>query len=235
MKTPILNIQNISFTNSNQFMESSKEFSLSDISITLQKNSSISIIGDSASGKTSLIMALLKFIPITSGKIFYNGQNIQDFSKNELKNYRRKIQPVFQNYEESLNPLLTIKNNLVHGFSKSFSEQEKKLKLFHFLGLVGLESGVLKKYPHQLSGGEKQRITIARAMITEPEVIILDEPFSSLDVLNQEKLLLVLDQIKSEIEISYIFITHKIPLVKYFNDSIYLLKDGEMQLIENNK
>jgi len=233
MNNLLLNVANISLVNRNQILKSNQSFALKDISFSLAENNSISLIGDSASGKTSLIMALLKLKPISSGKIFYKGKDINLFSKTELVQYRRNIQPVFQNYEESLNPLLTIQNNLYYGFSNRLTKKEKLLKLNNLVNLMGLNNNILSKLPFQLSGGEKQRITIIRALVTEPEMIILDEPFSSLDVINQEKLLAVFQQIKSEFKVSYIFITHKIPLIKYFSDSIFSINKGKMQKLEN--
>ncbi|MBN2281418.1 MAG: ABC transporter ATP-binding protein [Candidatus Marinimicrobia bacterium] len=228
MKEYLLTVENLSLAHRDRFFQRQPEWVLQNLSFSILQNASVSIVGDSATGKSSLIMALLNLTPLYSGTIFFKGKNIAFFSKKEKTQYRRNLQPVFQNYEASLNPRLSVKNNLVHGFSNSLTSREKMEKCEYLLDMVGLSGGILAQHPDQLSGGEKQRISIVRALTTSPEILLLDEPFSSLDILNQEKLLTLFLQIKSTLGISYIFITHKLPLVKYFSDSVYRIRDGKL-------
>jgi peptide/nickel transport system ATP-binding protein len=230
MRENLLQIKDLCLSHSNSSEE--QYFSLKNITFDLPRHSSISIIGESGAGKTSLIMALMLLYKIDSGIIFYKDQNIARFSKKEIRNYQRQIQPVFQNYEAALNPRLNILKTLEIGMPRNFKKAEKRDEIARLLKLTELSEKLLHQYPHQLSGGEKQRVTIARALITRPEIVILDEPFSAIDVLNQEKLLTVLKTVQKEMDLSYLFITHKIPLVRHFSDAIYLISQGKFQAID---
>lgn len=233
MSDPILETINISFSHSNKILQKEKDFSLQNISFQLQKNAAISLLGESATGKSSLIMTLTRLHPIEAGQILFKGDDISTFSAGELLNYRKKIQPVFQNYDESLSPFLKIKHLLLPAMPAELSKSQKYDKISHLMEMMEIDLSMLKKYPHQLSGGEKQRIAILRALTTDPEIIILDEPFSALDIVNQEKLLQLLLRIKQDLKIAYIFITHKIPLARFFSDKIYFIKNDGIQVFEN--
>ena len=235
MKQLLLKVENLNLSYKQGLSQPKAAFNLKNISFSLGHNQSVSIIGDSASGKTSIMMALLKLIPVDSGNIIFEGQNIFQFSPRETQNYRRNVQPVFQRYTESLNPLLKIQQTLTLGLRPGLSCYKQEQQLKALLKMVHLSFDILNKYPHQLSGGEAQRVAIARSLVTDPKVILLDEPFSALDVLNQEKLLRVLMTIQKKIKLSYIFITHKIPLVKFFSDNIYFLSEGKMTKFDNYK
>lgn len=235
MKQFLLKVENLNLSYKQGLSQPNAAFNLKNISFSLGHNQSVSIIGDSAAGKTSIMMALLKLIPVDSGSIIFEGQNILQFSPRKTQNYRRNVQPVFQRYAESLNPLLKIKQTLTLGLRPGLSYHKQEQRLKTLLKMVHLSFDILNQYPHQLSGGEAQRVAIARSLVTRPKIILLDEPFSALDVLNQEKLLRVLMAIQKKLKLSYIFITHKIPLVKFFSDNIYFLSKGKMTKFDNYK
>ena len=225
MKHPLLSVRNICLSHSNIL---SKGFCLDNISFDLLQGDSISILGNSAAGKTTLMMALLRLHEMDWGEILFKGKNIYKMSRTDSKEYQRFIQPIFQNYDESLNPRLKIFRSILLYANKNRNKQDQLDKIYYLLDILDLRTECLQKYPHQLSGGEKQRISIVVALVANPGIIILDEPFSSLDVINQKTLLEVLTKIKFDFGLSYILITHKIPLVKYFSDNVYLIENNEM-------
>ena len=151
------------------------------INLEIRKNEIISVVGESGCGKSTLAKTLLGLETKTQGSVFFKGKNVDDFSKEEWKNFRGKCQMVFQNPFSSLNPRMTIfdilKEPLIVNGVKSKEDINKRI--LRVLNLVGLDESVIVRYPHEFSGGQRQRIAIARALILEPEVIIADEPVSA--------------------------------------------------------
>jgi peptide/nickel transport system ATP-binding protein len=204
------------------FFHREKEFNvLNDISFSLDCGNTLSIIGESGSGKTTLAKILSALIPFDSGMLEINGKKIQSFTRRELS---QTVQMIFQNPYASFNPKLTIGVSLSQAFDGYEDNKETVIK--DKLFLVGLEKNILDKYPHQFSGGQRQRIAIARALLKNPEILIADEPFASLDAVSQTKIMDIFLKIKKEEKTNIIFITHDVAAAMEISDKILILKDG---------
>ncbi len=221
MTAPILSVKNLAIEHRNFSLRRKPTFFLKNINFSLPANASISIIGETGTGKTTLMNSLLGLHDYNGGKILFHGREIKQLASHEKKKYRRCVQPVFQNYSYSFNSMVSLEKSLLVGFNRRMTRRQKTEQLTEYLNLAGLEPDIIHKYPHQFSGGELQRLALVRALVSEPKILILDEPFSSLDIINEKKLLDVLLTIRTVCSLSFIFITHKLPLVKYFNDRVY--------------
>lgn len=200
------------------------------VNLEIRKNEIISLVGESGCGKSTLAKAILGLETKTQGSIFFKGKNVDDFSKGEWKNFRGKCQMVFQNPFSSLNPRMTIfdilKEPLIVNGVKSKEEINKKI--LRVLNLVGLDESVIMRYPHEFSGGQRQRIAIARALILEPEVIIADEPVSALDVSIQAQIVNLLLELKRKLNLTIIFISHDLGVVKHISDRVAVMYLGKI-------
>ena len=202
-------------------------YAVNDISIKLKAGKTLGIVGESGSGKTTLGMAIAGLNQF-EGDIFYKGENIKSIKNKEL---RKKIQIVFQDPYNSLNPRMNIAEIIGEGLLvhfKNLSKKERLDKVIKVLHEVGLRDDIINKYPHEFSGGQRQRIAIARALVVEPEIIILDEPTSALDVTIAAQILKLLQKIQKDRGISYLFITHDMKAIKAMADDIAVLKDGKI-------
>ncbi len=208
---------------------------INKISFTLNKGESIGIVGESGSGKTSLILAILKLIK-SKGKIIVKGKDINTLNNTEILKMRKEIQIVFQDPFSSLSPRMNIEEIISEGLNIHFpdiSKNEKIAKLKNILDKVGLNySDCIEKYPHEFSGGQRQRIAIARALILEPEILILDEPTSALDITIQNQIINLLNELQKVLSLSYIFISHDMKVIQSVSDKVIVLKKGI--IIEKN-
>jgi len=199
-----------------------------NLDFDLHKNQNIAIVGESGSGKTTTAMSLIRQQKITGGEIFFAYQglknNINSISKND---YARNVQIVFQNITSSFNPRKTIYETIIEAIKASNPSQANYDFVKSLIKDVDLDSELLSRYPHQLSGGQLQRLAIARALSVNPKIIICDEPTSALDANLKRQILDLLLRVQKEREISYIIITHDISIVSYFADSIIIMKDGK--------
>lgn len=210
---------------------------LEDVSFDLYKGSTTAIIGRSGSGKSSLALGLLKLTP-TKGDIVFDQHNIQSISNRKLKKFRKKVQIVFQDPYASLNPRMTLEEILSEGLNihKLYKKSnERYTKLTQVLEDVGLNESYLARYPHELSGGQRQRVAIARALIIEPELIILDEPTSSLDMTIQKQILELLQSLQQQYNLTYLLISHDRKLVEEYCTHVLQVKDKKVipYLFEN--
>ncbi|MBQ4084622.1 MAG: ABC transporter ATP-binding protein, partial [Alphaproteobacteria bacterium] len=202
---------------------------LFDVSFELKKGRTLGIIGESGSGKTTLAHALLRLLPF-SGRIFFNNTEISHLSQKEFQPYRPKIQMVFQDPFSSLNPRMTIGQIISEGLviQKTYTKDDISQKVLDMLTSVGLKKEYVLFYPHQLSGGERQRVALARALILSPEILILDEPTSALDADNRDLILSLLKEIQEKKNLSYIFISHDMDVMRKMTDDLLVLQNGKV-------
>lgn len=205
---------------------------LDRVSFYLKENEVLGIVGESGSGKSTLADIAGGLLSPTEGSVYFLGRDISKMKGEEKKEFRRSVQFIFQSPKESMNPYFTIKRILTEPLSinyKKMSEDEKMNRIKDILSRVGIDSETaLSLYPSSFSGGQLQRIAIARALLLEPEVIISDECTSSLDVSLQAQILNLLLSLKKEYGTSLIFISHDISLVRYVSDRIIVMKDGKI-------
>lgn len=201
-----------------------------DVSFSLRKGECYGVVGESGSGKTTLARILTGIITPSEGKIFYQGEQWKSLQEGRSKAQRQKIQMVFQNCAKALDPKQTIKEALtepleIRGDGSREAWEERVLKM---LQKVGLDASACEKYPGELSGGQQQRIGIARALILEPELLVLDEPVSALDVTVQEQILQLLGKLQEEQDLTYFFISHDLNVVRRICDRIGVLYGGNL-------
>lgn len=202
---------------------------LDGVSFTIKHGQTLAVVGESGSGKTTLGRTLLGLYPLTDGKIFFNGQNLTMFKKRAWSNYRKAVQIVFQDPFTSLDPRMTVRDILMEGMiSNNISTKEKNIKLQHLLDQVYLPLKSLDKYPHEFSGGQRQRISIARAIATDPKVLICDEPTSALDVSVQAQILNLFKELQQTRGLAYVFITHNMSVVSYLADEVLVMQEGKI-------
>lgn len=201
-----------------------------DISFEIKKGETFALVGESGCGKTTVGKTLLRFYEPTDGTAYFNGQNIYQIPKNSFRSMRQKMQMVFQDPYSSLNPRMTIYESVadVMRIHQMYQGEELTKRVYQLLDMVGLPSWLAKRYPHEFSGGQLQRVCIARALALNPEFIVCDEPVSALDVSIQSQVLNLLMDIQKETGVSYLFISHGLPAVKYISDRIGVMYMGKL-------
>lgn len=213
------------------FLNNSKEFihALDNINLDIYKGEILGLVGESGCGKSTLGKSVLRLIE-PEGEILYEGKNILDMERKELKNFRKKAQMIFQNPYSSLDPRMTVFDILreplvVHGIRDKKTIKER---IFKILSLTGLDEEVLRRYPHEFSGGQRQRIAIARALVLEPEFLVADEPVSALDVSIQAQIIKLLLKLKEKLNLTILFVSHDLGVVKYISDRIAVMYLGNV-------
>ncbi len=201
------------------------------IDLNITKGSTLALVGESGCGKTTVGESILQLIPAAQGEIFFNDQNIMDLKGNNLKQFRKHMQIVFQDPFGSLQPRMTIERIVGEGLQvhqPTLSPDEQTQKIARVLEEVGLGAAIMERYPHEFSGGQRQRIAIARALILEPEFLVLDEPTSALDVSVQAQILNLLKQLQAEYQLTYLFISHNLSVVRYMADAVAIMYLGKI-------
>jgi peptide/nickel transport system ATP-binding protein len=195
---------------------------LDDLSFSMDEFTTLGIVGESGSGKTTLAKIILNLIPVTSGEIIFNPEIIRIF--------RKDVQIIFQNPYNSLDPKMRIKNMLCEPLAihKIVPKERLLAKAVELLKTVGLDESALDRYPGEFSGGQRQRICIARALAPEPKLLVLDEPISSLDLTIQAKLLDLFAELKKKFNLSYIFISHNLGIIKYIADEVIVMHNARI-------
>lgn len=201
------------------------------IDFSIGRGEVLGMVGESGSGKSTAARAAIRLIEPTAGQILFKNQSLMDLSQQELKGLRQHIQMVFQDPYASLNPRKTIENSLgealwQHGLVKSKEEQQYRVE--EVLLKIGLSPDIMHRYPHEFSGGQQQRICIGRAIILNPQLIICDEAVSALDVSIQAQILNLLMDLKEMMQLSYLFISHDLAVIRYLSDFIVVLYQGKI-------
>ncbi len=203
-----------------------------DVSLQLRRGESLGLVGESGSGKTTLSRAVVKLTRPTSGTVLFEGEEIVRQSRRTREGYRKRVQMIFQDPYESLNPRASVKHAveepmLVHHMFKDKTEREQRVS--ELLKTVGLNPlTVVNKYPHELSGGERQRVSLARALSLNPELLIADEPVSMLDVSVRIGILNLMLELKQRFNLTCLFITHDLGVARYFCDRIAVMYRGKI-------
>ncbi len=201
-----------------------------DISFTIEKGKTLGVVGESGCGKSTLGRCILRLIEPTSGQVNFDGTDILALSNKEMRARRNDMQIIFQDPFSSLNPRYTVMQTIAEGVKmrneyKTSADVEKRV--LELMDTVGLARRLVNSYPHELDGGRRQRIGVARALAVEPKLIICDEPVSALDVSIQAQILNLLKDLQDELGLTYIFITHDLAVVKHISDDIMVMYLGQ--------
>ena len=207
-----------------------KLLAVDDVSFSLRKGTTLALVGESGSGKSTVANMVLNLLDPTSGKVFYKGTDLSTLGSSELFEMRRKLQVVFQNPYGSLDPMYSIYRCIeeplvVH---KTGNRKEREARVAELLDMVAMPRSTMRRYPNELSGGQRQRIAVARALALSPEVIVLDEAVSALDVLVQNQILQLLSGLQEELDLSYLFITHDLAVVRQTADDVAVMRQGKL-------
>ncbi len=202
-----------------------------DVSFKLREGKTLGVVGESGCGKSTLGRTILRLTPPTGGKIIFDGENITEKNPKEMIQLRQKMQMIFQDPFSSLDPKMTVSQIIeeplrIHKVYKSKEERSKRVN--ELMEIVGLDDRYVNIYPHELDGGRRQRIGIARSIALNPKFIVCDEPVSALDVSIQAQILNLMMDLKEEFGLTYIFVTHDLSVVKHISDDILVLYLGQM-------
>ena len=200
------------------------------VSFSIEAGETVALVGESGSGKSTTALCVLRLEEPTDGRVVFEGTELTGRRAHELRPLRRRIQIVFQDPTESLNPRRSVGATLrepleAHGIADRATARRRAAEM---LELVGLQPDHARRYPHQLSGGQRQRVCIARALVTDPSLVVLDEPTSALDVSVQAQILNLLEELQREIDLTYLFITHDLGIVRHVADRVLVMYAGQI-------
>lgn len=229
---PIISLKNLTkeFDIRGQRGEKKKLKAVDDVSFDVRRGSTLALVGESGSGKSTVANMALGLLDSTSGTIEFAGRDTDTLSNKELFKLRRKMQVVFQNPYGSLDPMFSIYKCIEEPLAlhKVGSRKEREKRVAELLDMVSMPRSAMRRYPNELSGGQRQRIAIARALALEPELVVLDEAVSALDVLVQNQIIQLLAELQRDLDLSYLFITHDLAVVRQTADDIVVMKKGKV-------
>ena len=209
-----------------------------DVSFKIYEGETLGLVGESGCGKSTLGKLLVRLVNPTSGNIIFNNRNLDSFSNKELRIQRQYFQIIFQDPNSSLDPRSTVGKSIeegliIHGIKDNF-ERQKRIR--EMLNLVGISSNAIERFPHEFSGGQRQRIGIARVLILKPKLVVCDEPVSALDVSVQAQVLNLLKELKNELSLTLLFISHNLSVVENVSDRIAIMYLGQIiELLDSSK
>ena len=208
-------------------------YAVDDVNFSISKGETLGVVGESGCGKSTLGRCILRLIEPTDGEVIYQGENIVGCSKEKMKELRKELQIIFQDPYESLNPRMTVSQAIqapliIQKIYKASDRVGLEKKTHEMMDLVGLARRVANSYPHELDGGRRQRIGIARALALNPKFIVCDEPVSALDVSLQAQVLNLMQDLQQQLGLTYMFITHDLSVVKHLSSSIVVMYLGQM-------
>ena len=228
MNRPILEVKNLK-----KYFKTPKGMlhAVDDVSFTIEEGKTLGVVGESGCGKSTTGRAILRLIEPTSGEVYFQGRNVCQLTKDELRRARQDMQIIFQDPYASLDPRYTVAKTIeeplrVHGIIKD--KKERQEKVLELMDTVGLAHRLYHSYPHELDGGRRQRIGIAAALAVNPKFIVCDEPVSALDVSIQAQILNLMKQLQRERGLTYMFITHDLSVVRHFSDDIAVMYLGRL-------
>ena len=201
-----------------------------DVSFAIERGETLGLVGESGSGKSTIARMVLGLIEPTSGSVSFDGHPMTGVPQRQLRTLRRRVQPVFQDPFAALNPRMRVADIVAEPLviHRVAAKRELRPKCIELLRAVGLDESALGRYPHEFSGGQRQRINIARALALRPELLVLDEPVSALDVSVGAQIVNLLRDLQREFQLTYLFISHSMPLVRYLSTNIVVLRRGKL-------
>ena len=225
----VQNLKKYFYLKSGLFFQKGILKAVDGVDFKIEKGKTLGLVGESGSGKTTLGRLVLRLIKPTEGKIYFEGEDLVNMPNPRLRNLRKKMQIIFQDPYSSLNPRLKIGEIIeeplkVHGIG---NRKERKEKVNELLEFVGIDPALKNKYPHEFSGGQRQRIAICRALATSPLFIVADEPVSSLDISIQAQILNLLLKLQQKFNLTYLFISHDLAVVKHLSDEVAVMYAGK--------
>jgi peptide/nickel transport system ATP-binding protein len=208
-----------------------------DVSFSIEEGSTMGVVGESGCGKSTLGRTLIHLLESTDGRIIYRGKDITRVNKKELAVLRHNMQIIFQDPNSSLDPRKTVESTILEPMklSKRFTKSEINEKIDELMELVGIDRRMRRAYPHELDGGRRQRVGIARALAKDPEFIVCDEPVSALDVSIQAQILNLLQDLQEKKKLTYLFVTHDMSVVRHLSDNICVMYLGQVAEISPAK
>jgi oligopeptide/dipeptide ABC transporter ATP-binding protein len=200
------------------------------VDLTIRRGETLGLVGESGSGKTTVGRTILRLIPPTEGEVIFDGEDVFSLGGARLRALRRRIQIIFQDPVESLNPRMTVGDIVGEPLTvhRIVPRSQRRKRIAELLQRVGLTEGYVKRYPHEFSGGQRQRIGIARALGSQPDFIVCDEPVSALDVSIQAQILNLLSDLQDDLGLSYLFIAHNLAVVEHFADQVAVMYLGKI-------
>lgn len=230
---PVLELKQVSreFTVANSPFSRAKPSTVSilrNVDLKIESNQTVGLVGESGSGKTTTARLILQLDQPSSGQVLFSGKDVAGFDRQALKAYRRQVQPVFQDPYSSLNPRLSVGSIVGEPLyvSGAMTKPQRRARVVEALQSVGLGADVLGRYPHEFSGGQRQRLAIARALTLEPSLLILDEPVSALDISIRAQVMNLLDDLRQRMTMSYLLISHDLDLVMRVADRVEVMYLG---------